>query len=1041
MDEHHLPEKTESQQRAGTSAVSKIPPRPVPIPYHFENIPQDMKNDPRWLVWRYEWSEPKDKPGRWTKVPYQCAHIGRHASSTDATTWGTYDQAIHALGFDFDGIGWVIPDDCIGIDYDHIRDPVTGVLSPGVLEEIMSIGSYAEISVSGAGLHCIVRGNAPGPASQQPIRGIYANGRYFTVSGAILPRSPTYINDAAPGSLETIYANMLQEGEERKAATPLVQNPNNGKNAALQKVPSNGSGLADEQIVEKASKAKNAAKFDALYRGDFSGYPSQSEADQALCNMLAFYADSASQIDRIFRSSGLMRDKWDRKDGAGTYGDRTINKALQCVTEHYSPRKEAPTVKRREIVVSTNIPHMTVEALIALRMYDTVVGEVFVRAGEMVVLHFDEERQRVILKEVNEKTLRGILVRAAVWLVLKTNPDGTVDEKETAPPKNVIEDILDYISPHLWGLPVVRGIRENPIIRPNGTIATVPGYDTETGMIYHPTDDLADFSVPDRPTDAQVKEAVTLINDIFGDFPFLGEHDEDIDPKMKDTDRTHVFAALFTHVARPLINGPVPAFLVHKPQPRTGASLLQELVYVILTGQMPTMKTQPRTDEEWNKYITSELAAGTSIVILDNIDRKLKAPALASVITAPAWRDRRLGASEMVSYDNRLFWMLNGNNVILSTDMVPRCFSTRIDAKMARPGEREKFKHPLIRDYVRENRRKILEAVYILVRAWIVKGKPVPERKRRLGSFESWEDTIAGILHVASLNGFMENIDVLYDEADQAATQWDALLYAIHEQYGGASFSVSMLCESIEKSKNGSIAGNRGGELYKLVPDELTEAYEKGQRSFSTALGKAFSRIRDVVYASGVTLKRKDQGAHGGGVLWTVKQTKTEQPVESKQNIPPADPPSPPDDHSTDPGVLTPVPSTSGDDGDVGDVKRLQTHEHPLSDMGWGDGGKHVTTVTIITNPPEAQVPEKSPETAQDVFASLKRYLDLGGIRYVPDIEHYHRINGQKVGRCIFCGCMEAKMWEDLSEMNYLCDTHFQYIKEQVEKAKRGGVP
>jgi putative DNA primase/helicase len=105
--------------------------------------------------------------------------------------------------------------------------------------------------------------------------------------------------------------------------------------------------LDDEQVLTKASNAANGAKFRALfYEGDFSNYPSlptQSEADLALCEMLAFWlGKDHSRIDRLFRRSALMRSKWDEKhysDGR-TYGQGTIDKAISNTTETYSPNHE-----------------------------------------------------------------------------------------------------------------------------------------------------------------------------------------------------------------------------------------------------------------------------------------------------------------------------------------------------------------------------------------------------------------------------------------------------------------------------------------------------------------------------------------------------------------------------------------------------------------------------------------------------------------------------------------------------------------------------
>ena len=69
--------------------------------------------------------------------------------------------------------------------------------------------------------------------------------------------------------------------------------------------------------------------FMKLWMGNTDGYTSHSEADLALCGMLATESGDFDQIDRIFRKSGLMRPKWDQKRGRQTYGEATIERALR----------------------------------------------------------------------------------------------------------------------------------------------------------------------------------------------------------------------------------------------------------------------------------------------------------------------------------------------------------------------------------------------------------------------------------------------------------------------------------------------------------------------------------------------------------------------------------------------------------------------------------------------------------------------------------------------------------------------------------------
>lgn len=99
--------------------------------------------------------------------------------------------------------------------------------------------------------------------------------------------------------------------------------------------------VSDQEVIDKAKDARNGGKFSTLFYGGWqaAGYPSQSEADAALCSLLAFWTQDAGQIDRIFRQSALMREKWDKRHHADgrTHGQATIERALGAVTETYRP--------------------------------------------------------------------------------------------------------------------------------------------------------------------------------------------------------------------------------------------------------------------------------------------------------------------------------------------------------------------------------------------------------------------------------------------------------------------------------------------------------------------------------------------------------------------------------------------------------------------------------------------------------------------------------------------------------------------------------
>ena len=79
--------------------------------------------------------------------------------------------------------------------------------------------------------------------------------------------------------------------------------------------------------------SRRGADIRALYEG--AGRDA-SAGDLALCNHLAFwFGGDPERIDRVFRSSGRMRDKWERAD----YRERTIDRALAGTSDCYAPRR------------------------------------------------------------------------------------------------------------------------------------------------------------------------------------------------------------------------------------------------------------------------------------------------------------------------------------------------------------------------------------------------------------------------------------------------------------------------------------------------------------------------------------------------------------------------------------------------------------------------------------------------------------------------------------------------------------------------------
>jgi putative DNA primase/helicase len=299
------------------------PPRPTALPLSVGSIPAELKAWSHWVCWAYEYQPERTPAKPWAKVPKSPA-TGDNASTTNPETWSTFAQALACYqGQGFAGIGFVLSaeDPYVAVDLDGCRDPDSGDIEPWAQAIIDRLHSYTEVSPSGAGIRILARGTLPSGGRKKGVIEVYDRARYVTTTGCHLEDSPPSIEDCTP-ALMAWHAEVF--GQPRTS-----QSSPQGRDAP--------STLSDGAILEKAGQAANAEHFRRLWDGNTSGYPSQSEADLALCCLLAFWTRDLAQLDRLFRHSRLYRDKWDEPHGDATYGNRTMARALQTVITHYHP--------------------------------------------------------------------------------------------------------------------------------------------------------------------------------------------------------------------------------------------------------------------------------------------------------------------------------------------------------------------------------------------------------------------------------------------------------------------------------------------------------------------------------------------------------------------------------------------------------------------------------------------------------------------------------------------------------------------------------
>ena len=495
-----------------------------------------------------------------------------------------------------------------------------------------------------------------------------------------------------------------------------------------------------------------------------------------------------------------------------------------------------------EIVVNNRqLRQITHEGMLALEKANDPPF-FFVRGGRLVRTRTDETGQ-LFIENVSEAHLRSRLTDVADFV---TRNDKTV--RAVAPPGDLAKNVLALGH---WSFPPLDAIVEVPVFRPDGTLVLTAGYDPATRLMYSPSADLAVPSIPeDLPADA-VAQALKWIDEAIGEFPFLD-----------DASRANFLGVLLTPVLRKLIHGPVPLALFDAAEMGSGKGLLTEVLTIIITGRPAALMAAPKDDDEWRKRITAKLREGSTIIVIDNIEEPLAAPSLCAAITCIFWNDRILGQSETITLPVNVTWIATGNNIQVRGDMPRRCYWIRLNPEVEKPHLRTGFKHPDLRKWVTEHRGDLLTAVLTIARAWFATGKPkatVPV----LGTFESWCCTIGSVLAHAGVAGFLGNLQLMDEGADEERNQWRVFVTECHKHFGARDFMAADICEVVKQNLGDSSLD------FGTLPVELEEAYRQHPNGFTRRLGKALVRQLGKRYG-GFHIERAGSDSRSGSAQYKV---------------------------------------------------------------------------------------------------------------------------------------------------------------------------
>lgn len=313
-----------------------------------DRIPQAMRGHKSWVLWKLE-----DIGNRTCKRPYQTN--GTLAKLNDPDTWYMLD-AVEAIWEKtenaFKGIGYVLQQDnlVIAIDLDHAigHDGHNKPWAQEILDKADT--TYCEISQSGTGYHIFGYGKldknyklaVPGdPDGGQielyrgytPHSGKSSEGKYIAMTFNL------YKGRSDLAGIQDCLKWLISRYEGAKSTgdtiTPKTDNTPSVDVPDGDTITINGEAYTAQgiiELIEHHAHDSHLEKWQSLFhRGDTSAYGGDSSrADAAICNILCFWTHGNRMlIDSIYRQSALMRDKWDSTRGNSTYGEMTIDKAIE----------------------------------------------------------------------------------------------------------------------------------------------------------------------------------------------------------------------------------------------------------------------------------------------------------------------------------------------------------------------------------------------------------------------------------------------------------------------------------------------------------------------------------------------------------------------------------------------------------------------------------------------------------------------------------------------------------------------------------------
>ena len=458
--------------------------------------------------------------------------------------------------------------------------------------------------------------------------------------------------------------------------------------------------------------------------------------------------------------------------------------------------------------------------------------------GEVVV--FD----RIAHYTVN--SLRAVMAKAITFLA----PGKTASRFAPChPPKEYARLLLDHPEKNY---PILYGLISAPTLRADGSILDKPGYDERTGLFFDPKGEVF-CPIPANPTKDDALAALKELLEPIAKFPFVDEASKSVQ-----------LARMLTGVCRTALFTS-PLFGYTAPSARTGKSMLVDIACILSHGHVAPVVVASSAFEELDKQLQAMVSSGDTIIALDNqdTDEALESNLLCQMLTQPVVKIRPFGQNQdMLDFPSLAVVSVTGNNLAIAKDLTERTLLCSLDAKMEVPGRRKFEFNPVV--MVMENRARLVRACLIILRAYVVAGRPAQDIMP-MGGFENWSGWVRSALVWLGCDDPCATMDKIR-ASDQSRGLHIKIMEFWEARFGRTEMSAG---DAVKAAQNG--CDDSGSDLI----DAFWCTAKKGAKNLPMALGKWLSS-KDGVVSDGRKFASVGSKGHLKYRLETVSEPQTD---------------------------------------------------------------------------------------------------------------------------------------------------------------------